>query len=384
MNIKSLLLGSAAALVAMSGARAADAVVVAEPEPVEYVRVCDAYGAGFFYIPGTETCLKISGYVRYDAQAGDNPYTGANLGRLQENDDGSFSRDETWHKRTRAEVRFDARSETELGTLRSYIQSRFQFDDGSDSGASLPQAFIELGGFRIGVADEIFGSWTGYAGNVINDDVINYQSGTTNQISYTFAGGNGFSAIIAAEQGQSDTGDWGFDYVIDDYMPHVLAGVKWEQGWGGLSGVVGYDSVSEDVAAKARLDLKVTDTISLFAMVGYQSDYDSPTITDNGNGTFDVSGGSQNWFGLWEGDWAVWAGGSAKLTDKATLNGQGAWEDEGTYAFALNVAYELVPGFVITPEINYTKFDGARADASEAVGGSDDAFGGIIRFQRNF
>src|SRR4029450_190085 len=70
MNIKSLLLGSAAALVAATGARAADAVVVAEPEPVEYVRVCDVYGAGFYYMPGTETCLKISGYMRYDIGAG--------------------------------------------------------------------------------------------------------------------------------------------------------------------------------------------------------------------------------------------------------------------------------------------------------------------------
>ena len=67
MNIKSLLLGSAAALVAVSGARAADAVeVVAEPEPMEYVRVCDTYGAGFYYIPGTETCLRVGGYIRYD------------------------------------------------------------------------------------------------------------------------------------------------------------------------------------------------------------------------------------------------------------------------------------------------------------------------------
>ncbi|NJR13822.1 MAG: porin, partial [Phyllobacteriaceae bacterium] len=65
MKLKSLLLGSAAALVAVSGARAADAII-AEPEPVEYVRVCDAFGAGFFYIPGTETCLKVGGYVRYD------------------------------------------------------------------------------------------------------------------------------------------------------------------------------------------------------------------------------------------------------------------------------------------------------------------------------
>ena len=39
MNIKSLLLGSAAALVAVTCSRAADAVVIAEPEPMEYVRV---------------------------------------------------------------------------------------------------------------------------------------------------------------------------------------------------------------------------------------------------------------------------------------------------------------------------------------------------------
>ena len=70
MNIKSLLLGSAAALVAVSGARAADAVVIAEPEPMEYVRVCDTYGVGFYYIPGTETCLKVSGYIRYDIGVG--------------------------------------------------------------------------------------------------------------------------------------------------------------------------------------------------------------------------------------------------------------------------------------------------------------------------
>ncbi|MFC4315020.1 porin, partial [Rhizobium alvei] len=66
MNIKSLLLGSAAALAVVSGAQAADAVVAAEPEPMEYVKVCDAYGTGFFYIPGTETCLKIGGQFRYE------------------------------------------------------------------------------------------------------------------------------------------------------------------------------------------------------------------------------------------------------------------------------------------------------------------------------
>lgn len=33
-------------------------------EPVEYVKVCDAFGSGFYYIPGTDTCLRIGGRVR--------------------------------------------------------------------------------------------------------------------------------------------------------------------------------------------------------------------------------------------------------------------------------------------------------------------------------
>ena len=63
MNLKSLLIGSAAALVA-APAFAAD-VIIAEPEPVEYVEVCDVAGAGYFYIPGSRTCLQIAGRVQH-------------------------------------------------------------------------------------------------------------------------------------------------------------------------------------------------------------------------------------------------------------------------------------------------------------------------------
>src|SRR5262245_25668702 len=131
MNIKSLLLGSAAALVAATGARAADAVVVAEPEPVEYVRVCDVYGAGFYYIPGTETCLKVSGYFRYDIGAGDDGFFGVTSvdkkdwfdDRLDDGivDDDNLDTQSAWYKRARFQLRVDARSETELGTLRAYL-----------------------------------------------------------------------------------------------------------------------------------------------------------------------------------------------------------------------------------------------------------------------
>ena len=54
--VKSLILGSAAGLIAVGGAQAADLPVKAKA--VEYVRICSLYGAGFWYIPGTDTCIK--------------------------------------------------------------------------------------------------------------------------------------------------------------------------------------------------------------------------------------------------------------------------------------------------------------------------------------
>src|ERR1700730_15200283 len=62
--VKSIILGSAAGLLAMSGAQAADLPVKAKA--VEYVSICSLYGACFFYIPGTDTCIKLGGYLRAD------------------------------------------------------------------------------------------------------------------------------------------------------------------------------------------------------------------------------------------------------------------------------------------------------------------------------
>jgi opacity protein-like surface antigen len=48
----------------LSGAFAGSASAA---KPVEYVKICSLYGAGFFYIPGTDTCIKLGGYLRADA-----------------------------------------------------------------------------------------------------------------------------------------------------------------------------------------------------------------------------------------------------------------------------------------------------------------------------
>ncbi len=72
--IKGLLLGSAAALVSVVGAQAAD-LPTRQAAPIEYVRICDAYGAGFFYIPGTDTCLKVGGLAMTEVRSYDASYS---------------------------------------------------------------------------------------------------------------------------------------------------------------------------------------------------------------------------------------------------------------------------------------------------------------------
>jgi hypothetical protein len=375
MNFKTLLLGSAAALAAVSGARAADAVVIAEPEPMEYVRVCDTYGTGFFYIPGTETCLRVGGYLRYDIGVG---FLGhEDVFDKEDLANGIDERNDTYYKRARAALQIDSRSETELGTLRTYAHLNFQYttnDVGRITDAAFAtefeHAYIELGGFRVGMTDSLFVSMTGFAGGVVNDDLVDYEPDRTHQISYTFTGGNGFQAAIALEEGAGDRDvdldgdgvtDFTKNYVLDSYVPHVVAGASLTQGWGGVSAAVGYDSVWDEWAGKVRLDVNATDRITAFILAGYSS-------TDTGS-----------YYATWDGDWAVWGGASMEVTEKATVNVQLSYDESEAFAAVANVAYMLVPGLRVTPEIAY--YDNLGDDNNENDG---DEIGGYLRIQRSF
>src|SRR3954451_17548234 len=117
--VKSLLLVSAAGLVAVSGAQAADLPVKAKP--VEYVKVCSLYGAGFYYIPGTDICLKIGAYFRAEYAYGN---IGASLTNLDNTGaDGQRPRRPGPHyqQRDRAFIFLDSRQQTAYGTLRAYF-----------------------------------------------------------------------------------------------------------------------------------------------------------------------------------------------------------------------------------------------------------------------
>ncbi|GES44700.1 porin [Rhizobium dioscoreae] len=353
MNIKSLLLGSAAALVAVSGAHAADAIVAAEPEPLEYVRICDAFGAGYFFIPGTETCLKIGGKVRTEGQWYDAYNPNSRLGTL-------------WH--TRAELNVNTATDTEYGPLKTETIIRWDWNDGNATKTNLLWAYISLGGFTVGKTDSQFNVFTGYAGDVINDDVVYDGPYELNQITYNYDAGNGFTAVISLEDSNSGTGATGSngEDSSDHYAPDVVAGVGYKAGAWGFKVVGGYDSIVEEGAVKARVDADF-GAFSAFLMGGWNTDGDKLNKYAGSNGAGDAAG-------IGWGDWAVWGGVGVPINEKLKWNLQLAYTDSKIFAATTNVKWNPVKNLLIEPEVSYTNWDSINQDQ----------WAGILRFERTF
>ncbi|GAB5377401.1 MAG: hypothetical protein AcusKO_38630 [Acuticoccus sp.] len=147
--MRKLLAGIASAL-PLGTALAADLPPV--PEPFDSVRVCDSYGHGYFVIPGTDACLRISGRVRTDYNAFFNDDRSFNFQPAQGRRVG-----ENWHRtRVRAWLNHDVRKATQYGELRAYTELRFTLDYDGPTHPDLHQAFIELGGLRMGQSQSYY------------------------------------------------------------------------------------------------------------------------------------------------------------------------------------------------------------------------------------
>lgn len=339
---------------------AADAIMV-EPEPVEYVRVCDAYGSGFFYIPGTETCLRISGYVRYQIGAtsegaGDTPNW---LG---------FDPDE-WNKGSRARVNIDARNETEWGTLRSFIRLQGSWTNANaDQPVGVDLAFIQLGGVAMGYMQSAWaGTFNGGDSNdgTFTDDGFDYGDQYRQIIQYNFGGGDGFFATLSLEN----------DPTSANYIPDVVGKVGYAANWGTLHAILGYDEDLVDtggpagddaIAVRVGAHLNATEKLG-FKLHGFYND--------------DETGNNSYWS---TSEWSVQAsvGYQATETVFVSLGGQ-YWSDltptsfgiAGTDAWGLDggVVWEPVDNLEIRAEGNYLKADGL-----------DGSVGGFVWFLRSF
>ena len=196
---------------AASGANAADMVVKAKP--VLYVKICSLYGDGFYYIPGTDTCIKIGGYYRLQTEwnAGS---SGQAIGSgTAEAVQARFTRDVTndISYTSRAVMSLDVRNQTEYGTLRSYIRAGWSASTPStgNGGTGGPgnvinywdRAFIQFAGFTVGRAQSFFDIFT-YGGQFSYLNVRTAgdtgASGAT-VWAYTAQFGNGFTITGSLE-----------------------------------------------------------------------------------------------------------------------------------------------------------------------------------------
>jgi hypothetical protein len=262
---KSLLLGTAAGLVATSGAMAAD-LGAKKPSPVEYVRTCynPLWGTrGGFIIPGTDTCLNISGRVRADYlyvepganQLGTFSGTGAvgtAFAGLPVFAGGSVGRNtNATGTRARAIIRFDAINQTEWGALRSFMELQFQGQRGSFGGDnfSVEKAFIQFAGVTAGRFQSFFDYADTFQPNF--GTMRGSGQGSVNGLAYTAAFGGGFSATISIEDNDARRGAIvsGVTPAVGGLIaagyggtraPDLVGNLRVEGGWGNaqLSGIV--------------------------------------------------------------------------------------------------------------------------------------------------
>jgi Porin subfamily len=263
--VKSLILGSAAGLLAMSGAQAADLPVKAKA--VEYVKICSLYGAGFYYIPGTDTCIKLGGYLRVDTT-----FNGGVYGQpFYNGDNGQGNRyREYFNSRSRLALTVDTRTATEYGVVRTFGQGDFQFQNfgstnpglavGSQAGlnsallstagggyVAVEMVFIQFAGFTFGKSASAFATpWHGYPGNNNSFLMGGHDTVTgVNNIQYTAQFGNGVSGTIGLDDptvfhrtnvfntstGIGVLGTTGNAYT-GSRVPTIVGNIRVDQAWG--------------------------------------------------------------------------------------------------------------------------------------------------------
>src|SRR5215472_8621994 len=194
--VNGLLLGTAAGLMAVSGAEAADLPLKAKP--VQYVKICTLYGDGYYYIPGTDTCIRIGGYVRLDvawnAAGGRVPaYTGT-----QGAQDRTVSQ---MSDRARGNIAMDTRTQTQYGTLRTLTSLNFQDQDQQES-FNVQRAFIQWAGFSFGRMQSFSDVWSLVDYWTISQEQTGVDTGADgiNSIAYTFDLGAGTGLTFGADE----------------------------------------------------------------------------------------------------------------------------------------------------------------------------------------
>lgn len=252
------LVSSAAALlfVGMTTANAADAIAAAPPEaPGNYVQVCDAFGTGYFFIPGSDTCLKISGAVSV---------TG-----------GYDSFRDSGYSNVEARMDIDTRADSEIGVIGTKVRLSSDSnldaltlggDDFKNEGVEL--AYITAGPVFAGYKETLVDT------NILYGDSLDLETyfGGLNTTTLGFLAddlGGGFYAGLAVEDRDREEG-LGTTWYRDGNSPDIAARVGVAgQPWGkaDISGL--YSTESDDWFVKGTADLKAAEKADFRLTAGY-------------------------------------------------------------------------------------------------------------------
>ena len=257
---KVLQLASAASLASLAsvpGARAAD-LPARQAAPIEYVRICDAYGAGFFFIPGTDSCLKVGGMVLTELRGFDpsfsisgtnfyangTPHPGAGFVPSVNQYSNARSRD-AFSFAALGRVELDTRTQSPWGALRAFVRADAYYGSGQQAatgslgsltntfnttaGTSAPRettiftrAFIQFAGLTAGYAQSMFDFYA----NAYNFSNLRGSGATVALLAYTATFGDGFSATLSAEDQASRRTAIGSTIASTTAAPITIGGVS--------------------------------------------------------------------------------------------------------------------------------------------------------------
>jgi len=383
MNFKSIMLG-AASIAAATGVQAADLPVA--PEPIDYVRVCDAYGARFYYIPGTDTCLRVGGRVRAQVT-----FT-------------NFGSNGNWSDRTTGDgldfdaygfLYLDSRTNTEYGLLRTFTEIEVS-NTGTAEAVSLGKAYIQFGGLTAGHATSFYDFFTGttYAVQLSR----NWADTTSNLFAYTAAFGNGFSATVSIEDGRFRRVAGGVTYATQKW-PDLVANLRVDQGWGSAQ-IMGalHDARSSTVSGEIGWAVGGGVIIGLPMLgsgseIAFQAQYADGALAYIGGGTsgftstltladFDTAGTTSKGFSISGGIYHQATSNVGLALDASYMDidqsGVGTFQDVTQFVVGASAVWSPVSGFDVGVGFSW---------ASPDVGGGiaeDDALSLRFRVQRTF
>lgn len=403
MSMKLKFLGTGVAFVACNAAMAAELHVKKE-QFVEYVKVCSSFGAGFFYIPGSNTCLKFGGEMRaYYLGTGGT----------------SFSRDD--HRSafyTQARIGFDVRTQTEWGVLRSYIQIKAESNKPGKAKNyfSIGKAYIQLGGLTAGYAHSFFGFYDLDYGNTIWAPYY-AQDSTVDLIAYTAQLETGLRATLSIEDGRDHRvkGDvypgTGLKQGGQE-IPDVVGQLRWDQNWGSiaLQGAAHEFRTDQGVAPKRdKYGWAAGGTVLL--KLPFFTDGHFIAEWQYANGALDYLGAGNtavdqtDYFRKASGGiaggkgWSVVAELGVNITRTLQGNVVGSYINTtydrvnineilkiSEYIIAANMLYTIAKGLSVSPEIAYTRgeLDGILSSANVRNEHSYGSWQGGIRIRRTF